>query len=114
MLLNHADAADRTSSIRAEKLLRQAIAGDPNNPEAFFELGKIELRDTRLTDACQHLERAVKLLPQSSQIHFVLSRAYRRLNRTVDAQRELETYQRLKKGPASEHQEGSLTDGAKP
>ena len=114
MLLNHADAADHTSSIGAEKLLRQAIAGDPNNPEAFFELGKIELRDARLTDACQHLERAVKLLPQSSQVHFVLSRAYRRLNRTADAQRELETYQRLKKGPASEHQEGSLTDGAKP
>ncbi len=114
MLLNHADAADRTSSIRAEKLLRQAIAGDPTNPEAFFELGKIELSDARLTDACQHLERAVKLLPQSSQVHFVLSRAYRRLNRTADAQRELETYQRLKKGPASEHQEGSLTDEAKP
>jgi tetratricopeptide (TPR) repeat protein len=114
MLLNHVDAADRTSSIRAEKLLREAIAGDPNNPEAFFELGKIELRDARLTDACQHLERAAKLLPQSSQVHFVLSRAYRRLNRTADARRELETYQRLKKGPASEHQEGSLTDGAKP
>ena len=114
MLLNHPDAADRTSSISAEKLLRQAIAGDPNNPEAFFELGKIELRDARLTDACQHLERAAKLLPQSSQVHFVLSRAYRRLNRTADAQRELETYQRLKKGPASEHQEGSLTDSAKP
>ena len=113
MLLNHTDAADRTSSIRAEKLLRKAIAGGPNDPEAFFELGKIELRDARLTDACQHLERAVKLLPQSSQVHFVLSRAYRRLNRTADAQRELETYQRLKRGPASEHQESSLTD-AKP
>src|SRR5947207_266481 len=110
MLLNHADAADRTSSIGAEELLRQAIASDPTNPEAFFELGKIELSDARLTEACQHLERAAKLLPQSSQVHFVLSRAYRRLNRTADAQRELETYQRLKKGPASEHQESSLTD----
>jgi cytochrome c-type biogenesis protein CcmH/NrfG len=114
MLLNHPDAADRTSSIGAEKLLRQAIAGDPNNPAAFFELGKIELRDARLTDACQHLERAVKLLPQSTEVHFVLSRAYRRLNRTADAQRELETYQRLKNGPASEHPKGSLTDGPKP
>jgi tetratricopeptide (TPR) repeat protein len=114
MLLNHADAADRTSSIRAEKLLRQAIAGDPTNPEAFFELGKIELSDARLTDACQHLERAVQLLPQSSQVHFVLSRAYRRLNRTADAQRELETYQRLKKGRTSEHLKGPSTDDAKP
>lgn len=114
MLLNHADAADRTSSMRAEQLLRQAIASDPTNPEAFFELGKIELSDARLTDACQHLERAVRLLPQSSQVHFVLFRAYRRLNRTADAQRELETYQRLKKGRTSEHQEGPSTDDAKP
>jgi anaphase-promoting complex subunit 3 len=114
MLLNHADPTDRTAGTRAEQLLKQAIANDATNPEAFFELGKIELDDRRLTDASQHLERAAKLLPESSQVHFVLSRVYRRLNRIADAQRELETYQRLKKGRASEHQEGSLTDEAKP
>ena len=96
MLLNHADPTDRTAGIRAEQLLKQAIANDATNPEAFFELGKMELHDGRLTDASQHLERAAKLLPKSSQVHYVLSRVYRRLNRTADAQRELETYQRLK------------------
>jgi len=105
---------DRTAGTRAEQLLKQAIANDATNPEVFFELGKIELDDGRLTDASQHLERAAKLLPESSQVHFVLSRVYRRLNRIADAQRELETYQRLKKGRAPEHQGGSLTDEAKP
>jgi predicted Zn-dependent protease len=114
MLLNHADPMDRTAGTRAEQLLKQAIANDATNPEAFFELGKIELDGGRLTDASQHLERAAKLLPESSQVHFVLSRAYRRLNRIEDAQRELQTYQRLKKGRASESQEGPLTEEAKP
>jgi cytochrome c-type biogenesis protein CcmH/NrfG len=114
MLLNHADPTDRTAGIRAEQLLKQAIANDATNPEAFFELGKIESRDGRLTDASQHLERAAKLLPESSQVHYVLSRVYRRLNRTADAQRELGTYQRLKKGRAPERPEDSLGDEAKP
>ena len=114
MLLNYVSPTDRTAGTRAEQLLKRAIANDATNPEAFFELGKVELDDGRLTDASQHLERAAKLLPESSQVHFVLSRAYRRLNRTADAQRELDTYQRLKKGRASDHQEGSLTDEAKP
>jgi cytochrome c-type biogenesis protein CcmH/NrfG len=100
--------------MRAEQLLKQAIANDATNAEAFFELGKIELDDGRLTPASQHLERAAKLLPESREVHFVLSRVYRRLNRTADAQRELETYQRLKKGRAHQRQEGSLIDEAKP
>jgi tetratricopeptide (TPR) repeat protein len=114
MLRNHVDPTDRTARIRAEQLLKQAIANDATNPEAFFALGKIELDDGRLTHASQHLERAAKLLPESREVHFVLSRVYRRLNRTADAQRELETYQRLKKGRAPERQEGSLIDEAKP
>ena len=114
MLLTHADAPDRTSSIRAEQLLKQATASDASNPEAFYELGKLELSDGRLTDARQHLERATKLLPQNSQVHFVLSRAYRRLNRTADAERELATYQQLKKSRTSERQEGLSSDEARP
>ena len=114
MLRKHADPSGRTAGTRAEQLLKQAVANDATNPEAFFELGKIELDDGRLTEASQHLERAAKLLPQSSQVHYVLSRAYRRLNRTADAQRELETYQRLKKGRAPDPQNASLSDDAKP
>ena len=114
MLLNYVSPTDRTAGTRAEQLLKQAIANDATNPEAFFELGKVELNDGRFADAAQHLERAAKLLPESSQVHFVLSRAYRRLNRSADAQRELETFQRLKKGKSSGNQEGSLTDEAKP
>jgi tetratricopeptide (TPR) repeat protein len=96
MLLTHADAGDRAVTSRAEQMLGEAIKNDPNNFEAFFELGKIELSDGKLTQACQHLERAVKLSPQSSEPHFVLWRAYQRLNRKADAARELKTFELLK------------------
>ena len=116
MLRSHADPTDRKSgvSLQAEQLLKQAIENDATNPDAFFELGKIELDDGRLTFASQHLERAARLLPESSEVHFVLSRVYRRLNRTADAQRELEIYLRLQQAQAPGRQEGSLINEAKP
>jgi cytochrome c-type biogenesis protein CcmH/NrfG len=106
MLLTHADAGDRAVTSRAEQMLRQAIKNDPTNPEGFFELGKIELDDGRVAQACQHLERATKLSPEISEPHFVLWRAYQRLNRTADAARELKTFRRLKQNRPGERQEG--------
>jgi cytochrome c-type biogenesis protein CcmH/NrfG len=114
MLLTHADAGDRAANRRAEQMLGQAINNDPNNSEAFFELGKIELSDGRLTQACQHLERAAKLSPESSEPHFVLWRAYQRLNRTADAARELKTFQRLKQNRPGERQDGLSSSEAQP
>lgn len=114
MLLTHADAGDRATTSRAEQMLRQAIKNDPTNPEGFFELGKIEISDGRLTQACQHLERATKLSPEISEPHFVLWRAYQRLNRTADAARELKTFRRLKQNRPGERQEGLPSTEAQP
>jgi cytochrome c-type biogenesis protein CcmH/NrfG len=114
MLTTHDDTGDHTPTRRAEQLLRQAVTNDPANPEAFFELGKIELNDGKVNQACQHLERAVKLSPQISEPHFVLWHAYQRLNRPADAARELETFQRLKKNPPAEPQEGSSSTQVQP
>lgn len=114
MLLTHDDTGDHTAASRAEQLLRQAVINDPANPEAFFELGKIELSDGRVTQACQHLERATKISPQISEPHFVLWHAYQRLNRTADAARELATFQRLKKSRPGESQEDASGTEAHP
>ena len=114
MLLTHADAGDRAVTSRAEQMLRQAIKNDPTNPEGFFELGKIEISDGRLTQACQHLERATKLSPEIREPHFVLWRAYRDLNRTADAARELKTFQRLKQNRPGERQEDLPSTEAQP
>jgi len=110
MLTTHADAGDHAVTSRAEQLLSQAIKNDPGNAQAFLELGKIELNDGRLTQACQHLERAAKLSPENSEPHFVLWRAYRALNRTADAARELKTFQRLKESRPAQQEDLSSTE----
>jgi Flp pilus assembly protein TadD len=107
MLTTHADAGDRAVTGRAEQLLNQAIKNDPRNAEAFLELGKIELNDGKLSQASQHLERAAKLSPEDSEPHFVLWRAYKGLNRTADAARELKTFQRLKQNQPTDGQDAS-------
>ena len=110
MLTTHADAGDHAVTSRAEQLLSQAIKNDPGNAQAFLELGKIELNDGRLTQACQHLERAANLSPENSEPHFVLWRAYRALNRTADAARELKTFQRLKESRPAQQEDLSSTE----
>jgi cytochrome c-type biogenesis protein CcmH/NrfG len=96
ILLKQMETGDSDAKSRAEQLLRSAIAIDALNAEALYQLGNIELNDGRSEEARRHLEQAVKLLPQSSQPHFALARAYRRLNRSNDAEREMDLYNKLK------------------
>jgi Flp pilus assembly protein TadD len=77
-------------------MLRSALAIDPSNPQALYELGNMELNDGRFTGACRHLEQAARLVPLSSKTHFALARAYRRLKRVEDAQREMDLYNKAK------------------
>ena len=96
ILLKQMETGDSDAKSRAEQLLRSAIAIDALNAEALYQLGNIELNDGRSEEARRHLEQAVKLLPQSSQPHFALARAYRRLKRSNDAEREMDLYNKLK------------------
>src|SRR5260370_42670404 len=96
MLVKQAEAGEPHAKVRAEEMLRSAIAIDRSLPQAHYELGNLELNDGRVTEACWQLEQAVKLGPQSSQAHFALARAYRRLKRAKDSAREMDTYQKLK------------------
>jgi Flp pilus assembly protein TadD len=95
-------------------LQTQANKHDPANSEAFFELGKIELNDGRLTQACQHLERAIKLSPENGEPHFVLWRAYKSLNRAADAAHQLQTFRRLTQKPPGERQQDLSSTEAQP
>ena len=96
LLLKQADAGDAVANARAEKMLKLALAIDASNAEALYKLGNLELNDGRLVEACKNLQRAVTLSPQSSEVHFALARAYRRLKRTNDAAKEMNLYKGLK------------------
>jgi tetratricopeptide (TPR) repeat protein len=92
LLANEAAATNNN----AEELLRKALSLDDSLFEPHYYLGTLALRGGRFEEAVHHLESAARLNPDSSKVHFVLSKAYRRLGRSGDSGRELEIYKRLK------------------
>jgi tetratricopeptide (TPR) repeat protein len=93
LLLEDGSPEDKS---RAVGLLKRAIALDSSSVEARYQVANVELADGHFEQALQDLERAIKLDPDDSRMHFALSRVYRRLDRNSEADRELEKYQNLK------------------
>ena len=80
----------------AVDLLKRALALDDSAVDPRYELANLELTDGHAEQAREYLEKAIELAPKNSRLHFALSRAYRRLGREADANKEMETYQKLK------------------
>jgi cytochrome c-type biogenesis protein CcmH/NrfG len=97
VLLKEGEASDAQANQRAEQMLRSALALDTSLPMAHYELGRLVLNEGRVPEAVGHLEEAAKLDPQSSSIHFVLARAYRRAGEKEKAAREMDLYEKLKR-----------------
>ncbi len=85
---------------RAVELLERAIVLNDAVVEPRYQLAKLDLEAGNAQHALAYLEKAVRLAPKDSRLHYSLSRAYRRLNREADAQKETAIYQKLK---AAEH-----------
>lgn len=81
---------------KAVALLKVAIGLDASSIEPRYQLANLELEDGKPEQAVPYLEDAMKLDSRDSRLHFAISRAYRRLGRSSDADKEMETYQKLK------------------
>jgi Flp pilus assembly protein TadD len=101
MLLIFRGDDPEASEAHAISLLTKAIALDNTLALPHFELGNLALSKGQLEQAVTQLEAAAKLSPDDSRTHYALSRAYRRLGRVDDADRELRTFQSLKGKGAS-------------
>ena len=91
-----AEDATPEARSRAAVLLERAIALDSSDAESRYQLGNLLLEDGKPERALPRLESAIKLDPQDSRFHFAVSRVYRRLGRTSEADKEMEIYQKLK------------------
>jgi tetratricopeptide (TPR) repeat protein len=80
----------------AVALFRQIVAAHPDYANAQYQLGKILLDRGQASDAVKFLEAAARLEPQIDYLHYQLQAAYRKENRIVDADRELEVYRQIK------------------
>ena len=95
LLLPWASQEGPQASVKAEQLLKKAIQLDGSYAMAHFELGNLLAKNQRAAEALPFLERASKLDPGNSQIHFVLARTYRALGRTEEAERERLVFEKL-------------------
>jgi Flp pilus assembly protein TadD len=101
MLLKLGETGDAEAESRGIELLNTALKLDHSLAEPHYYLGNLALKRGKANEAVRHLEEAVRLDPKSSRISYALARAYRRLGRAGDADRQLQHYQELKAGEES-------------
>jgi Flp pilus assembly protein TadD len=88
-------ANQRGETQESERLLRQAIALDPQNFAAHHDLGRLLVKLKRYEEALPPLERGAALNANDPGIHYQLFTAYSRLKRKADADRELAIFKRF-------------------
>jgi tetratricopeptide (TPR) repeat protein len=101
---NHAPAMIQLSFIdlqnsRLEDAMshaKRAVELEPDDPLARYALGRVLLAADRFQEGADELEVAKKLAPASAKVRFQLARAYRRLGRKADAERESTMFETLK------------------
>ena len=96
VLSKMSEEGDGAAEVRAISLLKTAISLDHSQPEPLYQLGSLELAKGNTQESLELLKRAAELDPKGSKVHFALSRAYRRLGRQQDAEKEFQLYEKLK------------------
>lgn len=94
------DASSRTAaSVKKESSLRSALARDPENFEAIWQLGKFLAENEKAAEAVPFLERAIRLNPGDPESHHLLGYVEEKLGNPLQAVRE---YQRASELDPSE------------
>lgn len=80
-------------------LVQQVLKTEPNNPQAYFYLGKGLAETGEEADAVTALQRFLVLQPEGElreQAYYTLSRLYRKQQKPEEAQKALAEFQKLK------------------
>jgi Flp pilus assembly protein TadD len=88
-------ASQRGEHQEAERLLRRAIALDPNSFPAYHDLGRLLVKQKEYDEALGILQRGAELNKKDPGVHYQLFLAYSRLRKKVEADRELATFKQL-------------------
>jgi tetratricopeptide (TPR) repeat protein len=104
LVLEKGSGKDKAVLAQAESLLQRAVALDPDFAEVHLQLGIVYAARSNDTDAIREYQAAVKLKPSLAAAHYRLAQAYSRTGQKEAAQRELDSYERLRKPtPLSPH-----------
>jgi tetratricopeptide (TPR) repeat protein len=82
---------------KCESLLQNAITDDPTLDAAYVYLGMVYAARADFSHAIETYKKAVEINPQSSEAHYRLSQAYRRVAEQAKSDRELQLYKEADK-----------------
>lgn len=101
-LLRTGIAPGQPEFAEAQSALERSVAARPNDPASQIALGEIYLQAGRFEDAITHLEKARQMKPNQPAVYANLAKAYQRDGDTQQAQRALDTLQKLNLASADE------------
>jgi tetratricopeptide (TPR) repeat protein len=87
----------------ARQLLGEVVAKSPQNADAYYQLGKLQLEHGDAKAAITTLEMGAAKNPGSAPIHFQLAAAYRKDSRIEDSERESKLYETLRNEDSKAH-----------
>ena len=96
LLLKLGETGDSAAESRGIQLLEAALKLDGSLSEPHYYLGNLAMKRGKIEEAAKHLEEATRLDPKGSRNYYALARAYRRLGRSGDAERQFQRYRELK------------------
>ncbi len=85
----------RNSVAEAVVYLEKALADEPNNPKVLEELGSAYEKSHRMSEAEAMIRKAIQFAPDSSVLHFRLSRILRSEGKDAEAAEEFATTRKL-------------------
>lgn len=98
---------------RPDEALAEFVAAllvNPQSGETHAAIGQLHSRYDRYQEAVEASQRAIALDPGHVSARYTLATALRRLGRTVDAERELDVFERLQRAAlAREERESQVT-----
>ncbi len=86
----------------ALRYARQAVSLDPQLPSSRLMLGNLFLQTGDTVRSISELKAAAELDPADAAPHYMLARAYRKMKKLPEAQREEEIFSRLKRSGGEE------------
>jgi len=82
-------------SAKALNWAQKALELDPKSDPAWFQKARAEERQGNLQAAVDSLNRAIAVNPRSSSYYYVLAGVYRRLGKTEESKKALDSFTRL-------------------
>ena len=97
----------RNEPERALGYCQTAIQINPRNDQAFFEIARAQIAQQRWELAATALQSAIQNNPRYAKYHYVLSTVYRKIGKTAESKKEVETFQKLSSQGAAQPPQGS-------